>query len=394
MGLKYYNPVTRVSLEDFQILTDDGTRIVKQTGASDQVDPKTNYKANTALYSTFVAMGFFISHEHLFQRRLRRQPCFRYHTGLVDDSVPYCNAKRENPRDLLVYLPPRQVEVSVTAGRNRKSAANAVDNGTYIGFLVLTLIDVLIPMLIANPDKMIRSNGTKITTLRHPSWMTEIIGLFVALKTDPVTGLLFHTLLPTGSTHGVHEYVHFGMGSPCRRSRGSCLRTKDHHNLDDETIARMDYKGYMRPTKAVTAEIKPPRRLHYFYFDLTLHPLARRGSRNFFEDATCISIVTRLRGAGILIPVLEFSMSQGYLGAWVASAIFGQNEHSGSFGASSGYWHKSEPSGEVWGPWGVGKKGKIVKNSGKSHKIRVWGVLRASDRFENLTNEFPGLEYP
>ncbi|PBK59901.1 hypothetical protein ARMSODRAFT_1070889 [Armillaria solidipes] len=82
------------------------------------------------------------------------------------------------------------------------------------------------------------------------------------------------------------------------------------------------------------------------------------------------------------------------VGLYGILAIFGQNGHSGSFGASSGYWHKSEPSGEVWGPWGVGKKGKIVKNNGKSHKIRVWGVLRASDRFENLTNEFPGLEYP
>ncbi|KAK0245303.1 MFS general substrate transporter [Armillaria nabsnona] len=51
---------------------------------------------------------------------------------------------------------------SVAAGRNWKSAANAVDNGTYIGFLVLTLIGVLIPMLM-------------VTTPRHPSWKTEII---------------------------------------------------------------------------------------------------------------------------------------------------------------------------------------------------------------------------
>ncbi len=40
------------------------------------------------------------------------------------------------------------------------------------------------------------------------------------------------------------------------------------------------------------------------------------------------------------------------------------------------------------------KKGKIVKNSGKSHKIHVLVGLCASDRIENLTNEFPGLENP
>ncbi|SJL05279.1 uncharacterized protein ARMOST_08645 [Armillaria ostoyae] len=37
------------------------------------------------------------------------------------------------------------VGVSDAAGRNRKSTANVVDNGTYIEFIVLTLIRVLIP---------------------------------------------------------------------------------------------------------------------------------------------------------------------------------------------------------------------------------------------------------
>ncbi len=39
-----------------------------------------------------------------------------------------------------------------------------------------------------------------------------------------------------------------------------------------------------------------------------------------------------------------------------------------------------------------GKKGKIVKNCIKLHKIRVLVRLHVSDHFENLTNEFPGLE--
>ncbi|PBK79772.1 hypothetical protein ARMGADRAFT_1021333, partial [Armillaria gallica] len=55
------------------------------------------------------------------------------------------------------------------------------------------------------------------------------------------------------------------MGPPCRRSRESCLRIKDHKDLDDEAIARMDDKGQIRPTEAVTAEIKLLRRLHDFH---------------------------------------------------------------------------------------------------------------------------------
>ncbi|KAG5222431.1 major facilitator superfamily domain-containing protein [Salix suchowensis] len=77
-----------------------------------------------------------------------------------------------------------------------------VGNGTYvsrekfvlgylIGFLVLTLIGVTIPLLMANPNKMIRTDGTKVTSPRQPSWKTEIMGLAIALRKDPMVILLF-----------------------------------------------------------------------------------------------------------------------------------------------------------------------------------------------------------
>ena len=60
-----------------------------------------------------------------------------------------------------------------------------------IGFLVLTGIGVLIPMLMANPARMIRSDGTRVVTPRHPSWKTEFYGLLYTLRTDPWIVLLF-----------------------------------------------------------------------------------------------------------------------------------------------------------------------------------------------------------
>jgi hypothetical protein len=42
-----------------------------------------------------------------------------------------------------------------------------------------------------DPKKMIRTDGTKVTAPRHPSWRTEFIGLWVALRTDPLIVLLF-----------------------------------------------------------------------------------------------------------------------------------------------------------------------------------------------------------
>ena len=50
-------------------------------------------------------------------------------------------------------------------------------------------------MLMADPQKMIRTDGTKVTLQRHPSWKTEIYSLWVALRTDPMIILLFPMFL-------------------------------------------------------------------------------------------------------------------------------------------------------------------------------------------------------
>ncbi|KAF9233318.1 major facilitator superfamily domain-containing protein [Melanogaster broomeanus] len=80
---------------------------------------------------------------------------------------------------------------AVAFGQNFHSLAGSVGNGTYIGFLILALIGVFLPPLMANPDKIIRTDGTKVVQFRHPSWKAEFISLFVALKTDPWIVLLF-----------------------------------------------------------------------------------------------------------------------------------------------------------------------------------------------------------
>ena len=47
----------------------------------------------------------------------------------------------------------------------------------------------------ADPDNMIRTDGTKVTTPRHPSWKVEIYGLWLTLRTDPKIILLFPMFL-------------------------------------------------------------------------------------------------------------------------------------------------------------------------------------------------------
>lgn len=68
-----------------------------------------------------------------------------------------------------------------------------------IGFLILTLIGVFIPILMADPDKIIRTDGTKVECPRLPSLRTALWGLWITLKNDP------YILRATGSIHGVRN---------------------------------------------------------------------------------------------------------------------------------------------------------------------------------------------
>jgi hypothetical protein len=105
---------------------------------------------------------------------------------------------------------------SVALGQNFHSEAGSVGTGTYVrsgrisvvnftksafqvGFLVLTLIGVCIPMLMADPRTMYRSDGSKVTSFRHPTWRAEIVGLWVALRTDPSILMLFPMFLASVS---------------------------------------------------------------------------------------------------------------------------------------------------------------------------------------------------
>ncbi|KAL4075189.1 major facilitator superfamily domain-containing protein [Scleroderma yunnanense] len=80
---------------------------------------------------------------------------------------------------------------AVAFGQNFHSKTNSVGNGTYIGFLVLTITGFFLPIFMTSPHKVIRTDGTKIVQIRHPSWKEEFMNLFRALITDPWIILLF-----------------------------------------------------------------------------------------------------------------------------------------------------------------------------------------------------------
>ena len=78
-----------------------------------------------------------------------------------------------------------------------------------IGFLILTLIGVAVPLFMVNPDNMIRTDGTKVTTPRHPSWKVEIYGLWLTLQTDPMIILLFPMFLASNWFYTWRQFLPF-----------------------------------------------------------------------------------------------------------------------------------------------------------------------------------------
>ncbi|CCM06482.1 uncharacterized protein FIBRA_08751 [Fibroporia radiculosa] len=232
-GLKglYYNPWVQVIMLGFVCFMGPGLfNALNGLGGGGQVSTTTSANANVALYSTFAFTAFFAgSINNVLGPRLTLllgSSGYALYIGsyLAVNIHPnaggfviaagailgVCAGMLWTAQGSLMLAYPTEgqkgifigifwtifnlggvVGASVSLGQNFHSEANAVGNGTYIGFLVLTLLGVTIPMLMANPKNMLRSDGTKVMTVRHPSWKTELYGLWVTLRTDTTVILLF-----------------------------------------------------------------------------------------------------------------------------------------------------------------------------------------------------------
>ncbi|KAF9443609.1 hypothetical protein P691DRAFT_778760, partial [Macrolepiota fuliginosa MF-IS2] len=232
-GIKglYYHPVTQVTMLGFVCFMGPGLfNALNGLGGGGQLDATTSANSNAAVYATFAFSAFFAgSINNVLGSRLTLllgSTGYALYVGsyLAINIHPHANAFviaagamlglcagllwAAQGSLMLAYPTEGQkgyfisifwaifnlggvVGAAVAFGTNFHSMTNSVANGTYIGFLVLTLIGVTIPFLMADPKKMIRTDGTKVTPPRQPSWKTEFIGLLLAIKMDPLIIMLF-----------------------------------------------------------------------------------------------------------------------------------------------------------------------------------------------------------
>jgi MFS family permease len=227
----YHHPITQLSMLGFVCFMCPGMfNALTGLGGGGQVSTTDSANSNAGVYATFAFFGFFSGsiNNVLGPRRTLMLGTWGYslyiasflavniHPGAGNFVVAAgvilgaCAAFLWSAQGSLMMSYPTEAQKgtfigifwaifnlggvvgsAVSFGNNFNSTANSVGNGTYVGFLILTLIGVFIPLFMVDPDKMIRTDGTRVNLVRHASWKTEFKSLFIALKTDPWIILLF-----------------------------------------------------------------------------------------------------------------------------------------------------------------------------------------------------------
>ncbi|KAH0832334.1 MFS general substrate transporter [Lanmaoa asiatica] len=218
----YYHPVLQVALLGFVCFMCPGMfNALTGLGGGGQVNPTQAANANAALYATFAFFGFFSGtvNNILGPRLTLMLGTWGYslyiaafltvniHPG-ASAFVPtagailgICAALLWTAQGSLMMAYPTEAQKGVfigifwaifnVGGVVGSAVAFGQNFNSTIGFLILTLIGVVLPIFMADPYKMIRTDGTRVVRTSHPSWKTEFISLFVALKEDPWILLLF-----------------------------------------------------------------------------------------------------------------------------------------------------------------------------------------------------------
>lgn len=72
----------------------------------------------------------------------------------------------------------------IPLGQNLHSHADKVNDGTYVAFIVLMTVGLVLAMFLCDPRYVRRNDGSRIIMMKNPTWKSEIKGMFQVLITD------------------------------------------------------------------------------------------------------------------------------------------------------------------------------------------------------------------
>jgi hypothetical protein len=67
----------------------------------------------------------------------------------------------------------------------------AISDATFIVFIVLTFVGACLSWTLIDAKHVVRRDGSKIILMKHPTWQSEIFGLWETLRSDSYIILLF-----------------------------------------------------------------------------------------------------------------------------------------------------------------------------------------------------------
>ena len=66
-----------------------------------------------------------------------------------------------------------------------------MSDGTYVGFMVLTFLGAVLAWCLVDARKVQRADGSRVVLMKHPTWQSELLGLWETLRTDSWIVFLF-----------------------------------------------------------------------------------------------------------------------------------------------------------------------------------------------------------
>lgn len=97
---------------------------------------------------------------------------------------------------------PRLTTSQIPLGQNLHSNKGQVDNATYIAFMVLMAVGFVLAWAIAESKYIIREDGSRVITIKNPTWQSEFKGLLETIRTDYYIVLMFPMFLASNWFNG------------------------------------------------------------------------------------------------------------------------------------------------------------------------------------------------
>lgn len=224
LELPYYaSPMAQLLILSFVCFLCPGMfNAVTGLGGGGQVDPHDTDRANTGLYSTFAVVGFFAgSVVNVIGQRLTlffggfgyflyvaSLLCYNYkhNAGFLIFAgclLGLCAGLLWSAQGSIIMSYPEEsrkgryfaifwvifnlggvIGSLIPLGENLHSSSNTVSNGTYIAFMVLQFVGFLLAFTLIDAKYVRRTDGSRILVMKHPSWRSEMIGLYQVLRSD------------------------------------------------------------------------------------------------------------------------------------------------------------------------------------------------------------------